>query len=870
MKGKAQPIEALSVGPAKGTRTIGSSNQLPVVGRVPERETFARVVESVRAGQGRVVELVGEPGIGKSHLLGQLRRDSEGLLLLQTMCQAYTSSSPYLSWRDLLRQLMDIGWEDADDVVVERLYTEVSARDPDLLPWLPLISAVFDADLPASLEIELIPEENRRAKLHEVLERFMELVLDGPALIEIEDAHHIDEASADLLRHLVRRADEHPWLFVIASRPDGDRSDLEGAAVARIELESLAPADSRTIAELVTEESPLPPHVLDAVIERAGGNPMFLLDLLSAAVTSGGAGGLPDSVEAAAMARVDALAPDDRALIRRAAVFGVPFHPQMLEWVIEPGDPVPSSGTWERLSEFFEQDPDGYIRFRQALFREAAYEGLPFRVRRALHGEIGRRFEAYVEHPEESGGLLSLHYILAREYEPAWRFASMAAKRAQDIYANVEAARLFERALEAGKRLPEVDDRQIADVDEAIGDAWFRAGEFGKAASGFDDARRLLREEPVSAARLMLKRSRVEERLGRYPRALSWVTRGLRALEGAEGLEAARQSAQLASWYAVVLLAEGRPEDATRWCELAIERATSVEDGVALASAYSSMEWVDVMMGRSDGKHLRRALTIYEDLGDRPGQAKALQNLGMSAYFDGRWTESLEWWARAREICLQIGDPVTAAEAADNTAEVLSDQGRYDEAEELLRGSMRLWKATGDRQSFGNCLSQLGRVASRSGRSHEALELFERAKEAFTYVGAQADVDEVDARTAECLVFMGRSREALELVSATLARSGSTGGMSLALLERTRAIAHAQLGDREDAERSLDAALEAARSRGSAFDVALALHAQARIARVGGGSPDPEDEAQERSILDGLDVVTMPDAPLDGLVGSER
>ena len=872
VKGKAEPVEAMDVGEAKGARSSRSSHQLPVVGRGAEIERFERILEGVRAGHGTVIELVGQPGIGKSHLLGQLRHHSTGLLLLQTMCQAYTSSSPYLSWRDLLRQLMDIGWEDADDVVVERLYMEVSSRDPDLLPWLPLIAVVFDADLPASLEIELLPEENRRAKLHEALERFLELVLDGPALIEIEDAHHIDEASADLLRHLVRRADEHPWLFVIASRPDGaPEPAAEGSAVERIELSPLDPAASRTIAELVTEESPLPPHLLDAVIERAGGNPMFLLDLLWTAITTGGAGGLPDSVEAAAMARVDALAPDDRALVRRAAVFGVPFHPEMLAWVLEPGEHMPSPATWDRLSEFFEQDPDGYLRFRQALLREAAYEGLPYRVRRSLHGEVGRRFEGYVEHPEESGGLLSLHYILAGAYAPAWRFASMAAKRALDIYANVEAARLFERALEAGKRLTEVDDRQIADVHEAIGDAWFRAGEFGKASSGYGESRRLLRDDPVSSARLMLKRSRVEERLGRYPTALSWVTRGLRALEGSDGPEAARQSAQLASWYAKVLLAEGRPQDAAPWCQRAIDLATQVEDRVALASAYSSLEWVDVMMGRSEGKHLRRALTIYEELGDRRSQAFVIQNLGVSAYTDGRWTEALEWWTRAREMCLQIGDPVTAAEAADNTAEVLSDQGHYGEAEELLRSSMRLWKATGDRQSLANCLSQLGRVASRSQRFDEALELFERAREAFTYVGAQADVDEVDARTAECLVFMGRSRDALELASATIDRTGTGGGgMSLALLERIRGMALAQMGERDAATRSLEVALDAARSRGSTFDVALALHALARVVLSREGSPAPGDDVEEHAILTGLGVVSLPDAPLDGLIVSER
>ena len=313
------------------------------------------------------------------------------------------------------------------------------------------------------------------------------------------------------------------------------------------------------------------------------------------------------------------------------------------------------------------------------------------------------------------------------------------------------------------------------------------------------------------------------------------------------------------------------PEDAAPWCQRAIDLATPVEDRVALASAYSSLEWVDIMMGRSEGKHLRRALTIYEELGDRSRQAFVIQNLGVSAYTDGRWTEALEWWTRAREMCLEIGDPVTAAEAADNTAEVLSDQGRYEEAEELLRRSMRLWKATGDRQSLGNCLSQLGRVASRSKRFDEALELFERAREAFTYVGAQADVDEVDARTAECLVFMGRSQDALELASATIDRTGTGAGvMSLPLLERIRGMAFAQLGEHDAATRSLEVALDAARSRGSTFDVALALHGLARVVRSREGSPDPGDEAEERAILTGLGVVSLPEAPLDGLIVSER
>ena len=91
------------------------------------------------------------------------------------------------------------------------------------------------------------------------------------------------------------------------------------------------------MAQLATQQSPLPAHVLDVVAKRSGGNPQFLRDLLRTAIESGGIADLPDSAEAAAMAQIDGLAPEDRAVVRRAAVFGLTFHPRMLAWFADDG-----------------------------------------------------------------------------------------------------------------------------------------------------------------------------------------------------------------------------------------------------------------------------------------------------------------------------------------------------------------------------------------------------------------------------------------------------------------------------------------------------------------------------------------------------
>src|SRR5262249_30270132 len=176
------------------------------------------------------------------------------------------------------------------------------------------------------------------------------------------------------------------------------------------------------------------------------------------------------------------LAPEDRALVRRAAVFGLTFHPRMLSWLADDGDGVaPSPDTWERLNEFFDEEPDGYLRFRRSLLRDAAYEGLPYKLRRQLHGTVAAHIEEEMEQPEEAADILSLHYFAGSEYQPAWRYAAIAAKRAEASFAHLEAAQLYSRALDAGRHLAEIGHKDLAAVQEALGDAWMRAGDFGKA-----------------------------------------------------------------------------------------------------------------------------------------------------------------------------------------------------------------------------------------------------------------------------------------------------------------------------------------------------------------------------------------------------
>lgn len=864
VKGKAEPVRAWIVGEPSGTREdVGA--ELPLIGRSEELRILDEAIEAARSGHGQLVQIVGEPGIGKTRLVHELTDRTGGLTHVRATCETYLSSTPYATWRELLRELMELGWEDPDDVVIERLYGFIDERDPELLPWLSLIAVPFDVEVVPTLEVELLGEEFRRPKLHEVVFAFLKLALSGPAVIEIEDAQYMDDASTDLLGFIVHHDEDLPWLICTTRRPDegGFVTDAEG--VRTIEPGPLASEDAIRVVEAATEERPLSPHATQVVAERSGGNPQFLLDLIDAAVASGGVGGLPDSVEAAAMASIDRLVPEDRSFVRRAAVLGLSFHPRMVEWVNIDGTLRVDEETWRRLADVFEDDGDGYFRFRRALLRDAAYEGLPFRLRRELHASVGERLEeAAAPHPEEAADALSLHFLLAHEYDRAWDYARVAGDRARERFAPIEAATFYQRALEAARGCGDISDAEMATVAEARGDALFRAGEYRKATDAFNGARRLIPADAVGSARLLLKRSWIEEKLGRLPQALRWATRARGALEGVSDPAAQAVRAQLSAWYATVLVAAGRARGAARWARRGIEEAEAAGDREWLARAYNALDWSNMLAGRPTGQYWTTALEIFEELGDLRGQSLVLGNLGMGSFYEGRWEEALSFYERGRETDLRLGNPTDAAIEAMNIAEIACERGGYAEAETLLRESLRVWKASEYRFFVATCKSYLARSLARTGRFEEALALFEEAGVELADVGARGDALTNDVRIAECRVLMGDGEAGLALATEVLDRGGASEelGMALPLLQRVRGYALIQVGEIAEARGALDESLRVARERGDDYEVALTLHAIVRLDRLE-GRPAPSDLASEAAgILSRLGVARVPEVPL--------
>ena len=210
---------------------------------------------------------------------------------------------------------------------------------------MPLLAIPLGADLPPTAEVAELAPGFRRARLHEVVLRFLRARLPQPALIEIEDAHQMDAASADLLHAVTAELDELPWLVVTARR-DVRGGFVAPAAGAVLHLTPHAlPRDAvLALAEAATDSAPVPPHRLREAVERSAGNPQ----LLARPAPLGGRGrgdapGLDRDRGARARRPARARGADARAPRR---LLGVTFHPRYLADVLDPGTPEPDADTW--------------------------------------------------------------------------------------------------------------------------------------------------------------------------------------------------------------------------------------------------------------------------------------------------------------------------------------------------------------------------------------------------------------------------------------------------------------------------------------------------------------------------------------------
>jgi class 3 adenylate cyclase/tetratricopeptide (TPR) repeat protein len=856
LKGKSKPVPVVQLLQPLEPRRQQETGDL-LVGRDAEMAVLKAATEQVINGAGSVIEVVGEPGNGKTRLVDEAVAQSSGVTVFRCDCERTGAETPYAPVRRLLHHVLGTSSAMDPNTVAKCLQDCVTVSAPELAPWASLLGVVLDVSLPASPEVAELEEQHRAERVPELVADLLERMVQIPAMFVVEDAHLADPASAGVLAAMGGRTQRQPWLL-LATREDRPTGWVP-AATQRIELGPLDVASSTELAEMATPDRPLPPAIAEALAARAGGHPLLLRELARAVARGEDPDELPSTVEELAASQIDRLPPAQRSLLRRAAVLGDEFDEDLLLRMV--GDVAPEQPLPELLAglEGLIVATDGQLRFRHPLLREVAYAGLPYRRRRELHAQAAEVLEttsAASDRPE----ILALHYFVAGRYDKAMDYGWRAGERAMARHAPAAAADAYRRAAQAARLSPAVSPSERSFYLEALGDAQSLAGRSAEAAAAYLEALRWVRGQSLREAHLALKQALVEQHRGHYTNALRRASLGLSALSGATGPDAGAVRARLQVRYAFCRVNQGRYADARRWAERALAEAEASNELKAQGQAHLVLHLVEAWLGGPKGEHHgETALRIFEQLGDLTDQAHMLNNLAGRRIFEGRWPDALPMFVRAAESFRRVGDAANAANADYNRADVLVRQGRSNEALPLLENTLRVARAVGDEDLVALVRKEMGRAQSRAGNVAEGLRLLQEARAQLAKLREPHEVVDADIASAEAHLLAGSPDMAVALIERALSDAASIRAATLLpSAYRVQAAALLATGEIAQARAALAAGLRQSSSPDVAHERGFLLAVAARIAFHDQDPGAAQLEHEASNALRSLGVVRVP------------
>jgi predicted ATPase/class 3 adenylate cyclase len=503
LRGKTEPVMAYELlglkavpQPARGLPGMTSS----LVGRQQSLAQLEDLIEAVvTRRRGAAALVVGEPGIGKSRLLQELRhsRGAHKIAWAEGRCLSFGRGLPHHLLLDLLRSLLDLGTSTDQSEVEATLSAHLDglavANRPEVHRYL---AQLLGLSLSASDQqaLEALPEAVRHERLLASLNVFFgHIASAGPQVLVCEDVHWADHSSIELLKGILREIANLPLLLLFTSRPEPDAPIDElaeraaqtlGQTFRRIRLEPLSEAESRSlVAELLEIES-LPLNVRDLILYKSEGNPLFVEEIIRMLMEQGAivrandkwiagrdawSAQVPTTLHSLLLARVDRLPEEAKRTARIAAVIGREFDVRILAEILESvSGSFQVEGSLRALDSFglinFQGSGSTYA-FRHALIEDAVYDSILQRDRSRLHGEVAEALErVHSPDPDQWAAVLAMHFEKAGNIGRSVDYLLRAGADAMRRFAPMEAYDLFGRAflhLSSMSPEPEIVSKRI-------------------------------------------------------------------------------------------------------------------------------------------------------------------------------------------------------------------------------------------------------------------------------------------------------------------------------------------------------------------------------------------------------------------------
>jgi class 3 adenylate cyclase/predicted ATPase len=444
----------------------------PVVGRDEEIDLLLRRWARAKAGNGQVVLISGEPGIGKSRLGAALaeRLHGEPHILLRYFCSPYYQDSALYPFIDQLGRAAGFAPDDPPAVRLEKLEGLFSRAAP------PDEAAALIADLlslPASDRHplpNLSPQRKKEKTLEALIRQLEGLARQQPVVMVFEDAHWIDPTSRELLDLTVEQVRSLPVLVIVTFRPEFQPPWTGEPQVTMLALNRLDRRDRTVLVEQIAGGKALPDEVVAQIADRTDGVPLFVEELTKNVLESGvPLVGIPATLHDSLMARLDRLS-SVRRLAQIGAAIGREFSYELLRVVSRlPEDELQTALARLVASELVFQrgtPSDAVYSFKHALVQDAAHSSLLRSARQQLHAHIAEALETHF--PEITDGqpeLLAQHYAEAGLAEKSVLYWGKAGHNSAARSAMAEASAQFQKGLDQLTMLPDTPERQRQELD---------------------------------------------------------------------------------------------------------------------------------------------------------------------------------------------------------------------------------------------------------------------------------------------------------------------------------------------------------------------------------------------------------------------
>ena len=470
LKGIEHPLRLYRVIRPSGRRgrLAGARGLTPFVGREDELRAFFNRWEQAREGEGQVILVVGEPGIGKSRLVQRFREQIAGTphTWLDCAAAALQQNTPFYAITDMLQQ--GIRGDQSAEERIARIEKSLEQAGMKLNEAVPLIVPLMNLAVPPKYPpLTMTPEQQRRRLLATIVGWALGSARIQPLVIVIEDLHWADPSTLEAIQLLAEQGPTAPLLLICTARPEFRAPWPLRAHHAQLTLNRLSQRSVREMVARLAERIALAADTVDAVVERSGGVPLFVEELTRSVLESGDGEPvlreIPASLHDSLLARLDRLG-DAREVAQVASVIGHEFSWELLSAVVGMDDEKLEAAL-RKLADsemVFVQGipPDANYRFRHALIQDAAYQSLLRGKRQQYHRQIAQALEQrQARTAEAQPELLAHHYTEADLKMQAISQLLMAGQNAVQRSANAEAVSHLTQALEMLKTLPESPER---------------------------------------------------------------------------------------------------------------------------------------------------------------------------------------------------------------------------------------------------------------------------------------------------------------------------------------------------------------------------------------------------------------------------